>query len=623
MSLDRCADDGSRPTWRSIGPPIGIALSRRLTVTWHPNIITITKSIGGSHLVVAWRERVTGGSRVLGLMMDGRRLLTSRRCCVPLKSILLARLVVVPSIICLKIPRIDLATVKNKTRFPAEPPPAPPSFSPLSPISKYSWWSMKANLLVVYWMRAIFVTTAAAAPTWQPGRRHLAPKNSISGFPNFGFSNLLFRFTSADRTHTWPSSLPALFFIFIWNNRFLDSFLRSIVRDARPFFVSKGNVEFPFLFSRFFFFISFCTVECIFIRSRMIESSWVAGDRGSNLKRCYISLSLYVCLDQSGLLISCVCVCVSGSWCHIRYTDAQDGVCWSIKVDGQYRRIIPHSSRIEKGETAGHIWLPFIADQQLPFQIGFTYLLVIALQPGWVFFYWSDLRDWPHPRDFVSPQQIWFICLMTFFFFLSQEFGCNSMRVAIVRAVLGQHEHAQQRRRRWRQRRQQFQQQPRQQQQQQYEYGGDGRHQQQRWRWRWHSSFFSLCCRRRRQKTAQIRHEAPLADQQVSERETTPGAGKNKQAFRRTRQLLLKATLSPSWQRRTRALLLLTRCVLSNQNPRLLGCYASSNTALHFRRYKPLKSLSFSLSLYWFAYRFSPTRLDPAERMWLDCAQNK
>ena len=135
---------------------------------------------------------------------------------------------------------------------------------------------------------------------------------------------------------------------------------------------------------------------------------------------------------------------------------------------------------------------------------------------------------------------------MTFFLFLSQEFGCNSMRVAIVRAVLGQHEHAQQRRRRWRQRRQQFQQQPRQQQQQQYEYGGDGRHQQQRWRWRWHSSFFSLCCRRRRQKTAQIRHEAPLADQQVSERETTPGAGKNKQAFRRTRQLLLKATLSPS-----------------------------------------------------------------------------
>ena len=56
MSLDRCADDGSRPTWRSIGPPIGIALSRRLTVTWHPNIIAITKSIGGSHLVVAWRE---------------------------------------------------------------------------------------------------------------------------------------------------------------------------------------------------------------------------------------------------------------------------------------------------------------------------------------------------------------------------------------------------------------------------------------------------------------------------------------------------------------------------------------------------------------------------------------
>ena len=278
---------------------------------------------------------------------------------------------------------------------------------------------MKANLLVVYWMRAIFVTTAAAAPTWQPGRRHLAPKNSISGFPNFGFSNLLFRFTSADRTHTWPSSLPALFFIFIWNNRFLDSFLRSIVRDARPFFVSKGNVEFPFLFSRFFFFISFCTVECIFIRSRMIESSWVAGDRGSNLKRCYISLSLYVCLDQSGLLISCVCVC---QWELMPY-QIHRRTRWSLLVDQSRWTISAHHppfiSHWERRNGRPYL-IAFYCGPTAPVSNRIHVSARHCFAAGLGFFLLIRLAWLTTPtRLCLSPQQIWFICLMTFFLFLS------------------------------------------------------------------------------------------------------------------------------------------------------------------------------------------------------------
>ena len=53
-------------------------------------------------------------------------------------------------------------------------------------------------------------------------------------------------------------------------------------------------------------------------------------------------LYLYVCLDQSALLISCVCACVCVSSCHIRYAQTRWRLflslsLWSIWVDGQYR----------------------------------------------------------------------------------------------------------------------------------------------------------------------------------------------------------------------------------------------------------------------------------------------